>query len=60
MDKTCVVTGGSRNDTAPIAVLLMNVKATQSWIDHVVVFHDGISEKQLRLMQKIMPVEFIR
>lgn len=36
----CLVTGGSKNDTAPIAVLLLNVAKTQHWIDHVVVYHD--------------------
>ena len=56
----CLVTGGCRQDTAPIAVLLMNVRQTQSWVDHVVVFHDGISRKDQALMQQIIPVEFIR
>lgn len=45
----CLVTGGSSNDTAPMmAVLLMNIKATQSWVDHVIIFHDGISRKDRR------------
>ena len=56
----CIVTGGSSNDTAPIAVLLMNLKATQTWIDHVIVYHDGISKKDQARMNSILPVEFIR
>ena len=56
----CLVTGGSKNDTAPIAVLLLNVAKTQHWVDHVIVYHDGIPEKQQKLMQSILPVEFIR
>ena len=57
---TCVVTGGSANDTAPMACLLLNLKQTQSWVDHVVIYHDGISDKDQELMQNILPVEFIR
>lgn len=56
----CLVTGGSKNDTAPIAVLLLNIAKTQHWVDHVIVYHDGIPEKQQKLMQSIRPVEFIR
>jgi lipopolysaccharide biosynthesis glycosyltransferase len=59
-ESNCLVTGGSSNDVAPMAVLLMNIKATQSWIDHVIIFHDGISRKDQRLMNSIMPVEFIK
>ena len=56
----CLVTGGAKNDTAPIDVLLLNVAKTQHWIDHVVIYHDGISGKQQKLMQSVLPVEFIR
>lgn len=56
----CLVTGGSRNDTAPIGVLLLNLRETQKWIDNVIVFHDGISAKDQTIMKSIMPVEFIR
>lgn len=56
----CFVTGGSSNDVAAMAVLLLNLKETQSWIDHIVVFHDGISQRDQRLMNSIMPVEFIK
>lgn len=56
----CLVTGGSKEDVAPIAVLLLNVKQTQSWVDHIVVYHDGISLKDQKLMNSILPVEFVR
>lgn len=57
---TCLVSGGSSNDTAPIAVLLMNIMDNQTWFDHVIIYHDGISTRDRKLMQKIAPVEFIR
>ena len=56
---SCIVTGGSSNDTAPMGVLLLNLKATQPWIEHVVIFHDGISKKDCSIMQSILPVELV-
>ena len=55
----CIVTGGSKNDVAPMASLLFNLKATQSWIDQVIIYHDGISKDDQEKMQQVMPVEFI-
>ena len=43
-----------------MAVLLLNLKETQSWIDHVIIYHDGISMKDQKLMNSIMPVKFIK
>lgn len=57
--KVCLVTGGSRNDTAPIGVLLLNLKENQTWIDHIIIYHDGISVQDQKVMQSILPVEFI-
>jgi lipopolysaccharide biosynthesis glycosyltransferase len=57
--RTALVTGGTHSDTAPIAVFLMNVKQTNDGLfDKVIVFHDGISAKDQKLMQQIMDVEF--
>jgi lipopolysaccharide biosynthesis glycosyltransferase len=56
---TVLVTGGTHSDTAPIAVFLMNMKQTNDGLfDKVIVFHDGISSKDQKLMQQIMDVEF--
>ena len=56
--KRCIVTGGSCNDVAPMASLLLNLKKTQTWIDQVIIYHDGISQKDQKLMCSIVPVEF--
>ena len=57
--RSCLVTGGSKNDAAPIGVLLLNLKETQSWIDHLIVFHDGISTRDQEVAKSILPVDFI-
>jgi len=56
----CIVTGGSGNDAAAMGVLLLNLKATQPWVEHVVIFHDGgISHHDQDVMKGILPVELI-
>lgn len=54
----CIVTGGTHNDVAPMAALLLNLRKTQSWIDKVIIYHDGISKNDQNLMRSILPVEF--
>lgn len=54
-----LVTGGTRDDVAPIATFIINVKKTNSHLfDKVIVFHNGIKAKDQKLMKKIMDVEF--
>lgn len=61
MKKTAIVTGGSSNDVAAMAVLVLNLKATNPDLaDEVVIFHDGISKKDQRLINGILPTRFIR
>ena len=60
MKKTAIVTGGTAKDAAAMAVLMLNIKDTNpNLADEFVIFHDGISKKDQRLMQKIMPCRFI-
>ena len=60
MKKTAIVTGGTAKDAAAMAVLALNIKETNpNLADELVIFHDGISKKDMRLMQKIMPCRFI-
>lgn len=58
--KTAIVTGGTAKDAAAMAVLALNIKETNpNLADEMVILHDGISKKDQRLMQKIMPCRFI-
>lgn len=58
--KRAIVTGGTYNDTAPIAVFAINIKATNSHVfDELIVFHDGIKKKDQILINQIFPTRFI-
>lgn len=57
--KTALVTGGTRKDVAAMAVLALNIKETNSsWIDELVIFHDGIRNKDQDLIKSIFPSKF--
>ena len=57
---TAVVTGGTSNDVPAMACLVMNIKDTNpSLADEIVIYHDGISEKDQRLINRIFPTRFI-
>lgn len=59
--KRALVTGGTRDDIAPIAVFIMNIKQTNSHLfDEIVVYHDGISVKDQKLINKIYKTRFIK
>jgi len=56
-----LVTGGTKDDVAPIAVFIMNIAETNSHLfDEIVVYHDGISEKDQKLINKIYKTRFIK
>lgn len=58
--RRAIVTGGTKNDTAPIAVFAINIKATnEKLFDELIVFHDGIKEKDQKLIKQIFPTRFI-
>lgn len=58
--KTAVVTGGTSNDVPAMACLVMNIKDTNpNLADEIVILHDGISEKDQKLINSIFPTRFI-
>lgn len=59
--KTVFVTGGTANHTGAMATLLLNLRETNPHLaDEVVIYHDGISKKDMKLMSHIMPIHFIK
>jgi len=58
--KRALVTGGTRDDVAPIAVFIMNIRDTNSHLfDEIVVYHDGIGKKDQELIKNIYNTRFI-
>ena len=59
--RRAMVTGGTKNDTAPMAVFAINLKKTNAHLfDELVIYHDGIKKKDQELINKIFPTRFIR
>lgn len=59
--KRAIVTGGTRNDVAPMAVFAINIRNTNSDVfDEMVIYHDGISSKNQKLINEIFPTRFIK
>jgi lipopolysaccharide biosynthesis glycosyltransferase len=58
--KRALVTGGTRDDVAPIAVFIKNIRDTNSHLfDEIVVYHDGIKKKNQDLINSIFKTRFI-
>ncbi len=58
--RRALVTGGTRDDVAPIAVFIKNIKETNSHLfDEIVVYHDGIKKKDQELIKNIYNTRFI-
>ena len=58
--RRALVTGGTRDDVAPIAVFIKNIKETNSHLfDEIVVYHDGIKKKDQELIKSIYNTRFI-
>ncbi len=61
MFKTVVFTGGQKKDTAPMAVLALNIRdVCPGLADKLIIYHDGIKDKDQKLIQSIFPTEFRR
>ncbi len=59
--ETAIVFGATKNFSFAIASVLMDLKKFDyNWITEVVIFHDGISNKQQKLLNSIMPCVFER
>lgn len=60
MKKGVIVTGGTSNDVAAMAVLALNIRETNpNLADEMVIYHNGISKKDQRLINAIIPARFI-
>ncbi|WP_255804204.1 glycosyltransferase [Treponema denticola] len=60
MKKTALVTGGTSKDVPAMACLVMNIKDTNpNLADEIVIFHDGILQKDQKLINEIFPTRFI-
>ncbi len=58
--KRAIVTGGTKSDTAPMAVFAINIRDTNADLfDELVIFHDGIKLKDQELINSIFPTRFI-
>lgn len=59
--KTAIVTGGTKKDVAAMAVLALNLQETNKQLaDELIIFHDGISDSDQKIICKIMPARFIK
>ena len=60
MGKTAVVMGGENKDACAMGVLAMNLaEVCPDIADELVIYHDGISEKDKALINSIFPTKFI-
>lgn len=60
MKKTALVTGGTLKDVPAMACLVLNVKDTNpNLADEIVIFHDGILQKDQKFINEIFPTRFI-
>ncbi len=59
--RRAIVTGGTHDDVAPIAVFAINIRNTNSHLfDEMVIFHDGIKQKDQRLINSVFPTRFVK
>lgn len=59
--KRAIVTGGTHDDVAPMAVFAINIRNTNAHLfDEIVIFHDGIKEKDQKLIKNIFPTRFFK
>lgn len=60
MKKKALVTGGTAKDVAAIAALVINIKeVSPNLVDEIVIFHDGIKNRDKKRFNKIFPTRFI-
>ena len=61
MGKTAIVTGGTRKDVSAMGALALNIREiTPDLADELIIFHDGISEKEQQIIKHIFPTKFSR
>jgi len=60
MKKSAIVTGGTRNIVPAIGTLAVNLREIcNEFADELVVFHNGISKRQQKIINTIFPTRFI-
>ena len=58
--RRALVTGGTYDDVAPIATFVINIAKTNGHLfDEIVIFHNGIKEKDQELIKRVFPTRFI-
>ena len=61
MGKTAIVTGGTHKDVSAMGALALNIREiTPELADELIIFHDGISEKEQQIIKQIFPAKFVR
>ena len=61
MGKTAIVTGGTHKDVFAMGALALNIREiTSDLADELIIFHDGISEKEQQIIKQIFPTKFVR
>ena len=59
--KRVIVTGGTKSDVAAIGTFALNIKETNNHMfSKLIVFHDGISKKDQKIIRDIIDVDFIK
>lgn len=59
MGKTAIVTGGTKKDVSAMGVLALNIKEiAPDLADELIIYHDGISRKEQKIIQNIFPTRF--
>lgn len=59
--RTAIVTGGTRKDVSAMGVLALNIRdIAPKLADELIIFHDGIPEKQQKIIESIFPTKFYK
>lgn len=59
MEKTVIVTGGTRKDVSAIGTLAINIREVlPDMADELIIFHDGIKAREQQIIQNILPTHF--
>jgi lipopolysaccharide biosynthesis glycosyltransferase len=58
--EVAIVFGFTHNFTFAVSCVMMDIKKfSPKWVDEVVIIHDGISDKEKKLLNNILPCRFI-
>lgn len=61
MERTVIVTGGTRKDVSAMGALALNIREmAPDLADEMIIFHDGIKHGEQEIINKIFPTKFIK